>query len=497
MDKIIFIVILFNCCSIQPMPKKYILLPFSISQENNLNNIYNSDAFIKTYFYKNIILNFLLGDPPQTINGIILNDNVCFELKNQENISKSISEDSFESKYSPKYSSSFWLINKILFFQWQKTSYMTIGFDYFSLSNDNEKYNISFLFQMTKEKNISLNDIIDKEYIAKISLNKPLYYTSYECPNFITEIKTKANLEKYTFSFEFSNDNKGILIVGDELYNYNNKKYYKSQLMNSYSNEEYSIYFNDIIVNHKINNNQNKNISFNGTYGYLSFNLGVIIGTKEYKEVIDNVFFDELISNKICQRDIVIFNSSQNYYVYNCISDKLNIKLFPKLFFVSKNYLYDFELNNDNLFVKLNNKYYFLIIFKANNDLKNIKGFWILGQPFIKKYSFTLNVDAKIIGFYNKNLPIDKEELQNYDISDNKNRRNNIIKKIFLILLLIIFIVGMMIITFFLGMKIKEERKKRANELKDDNYEYFSQPKEKFIVKSNQIIELNSKNVIN
>ena len=105
---------------------------------------------------------------------------------------------------------------------------MTIGYDYFSLNNNNinEKYNISFYFQITKEKNISLNDIADKQYIAKISLNKPLYYTGYECPNFISEIKTKANLEKYTFSFEFTNSDKGNLIIGDELYNYNHKKYH-------------------------------------------------------------------------------------------------------------------------------------------------------------------------------------------------------------------------------------------------------------------------------
>ena len=380
------ILLISNYCSTETKTKKYISLSFFINEENNSKNIYNSDAFLKTYFNKNIILNFYLGDPPQKISSIILNDNVCFELKNYKNISISTN-----SKYSPKYSSSFYLINKQLFFQWQKTSFMTIGYDYFSLNNNNinEKYNISFYFQITKEKNISLNDIADKQYIAKISLNKPIYYTSYECPNFISEIKTKANLEKYTFSFEFTNSDKGNLIIGDELYNYNHKKYHQSQLINCYTNEDYNIYFNNIIINN------NKNLLFNGTYGLLSFNLGIIIGTKEYKKHLDNNFFNELISNKICQSDIIIFNSSQNYYVYNCISDKFNIKTFPKIFLVSKNYLYNFELNYNDLFMKINTKYYFLVIFKANNENNNNnKGFWILGQPFIKKYSFTLNVDA-------------------------------------------------------------------------------------------------------
>ena len=62
------------------------------------------------------------------------------------------------------------------------------------------------------------------------------------------------------------------------------------------------------------------------------------------------------------------------------------------------------------------------------------------------------------------------------------------IKALVLILLLITCIIGSLILTFILGIKMKEERKKRANESKDDNYEYLSHPKEKFIFKSNQII---------
>ena len=106
---------------------------------------------------------------------------------------------------------------------------------------------------------------------------------------------------------------------------------------------------------------------------------------------------------------------------------------------VSKNYSYNFELNYNDLFVKINNKYYFLVIFKANNENNNNnKEFWILGQPFIKKYSFTLNVDAKMIGFFHKNLLIEKDELQNDKIEKNENKIFNKLKKIFLILLLIL-----------------------------------------------------------
>ena len=478
MNKIIILIILLKLCSNQEQKiKKYILLSFSINENNNTPKIFNSDIFIKNYFNKNLLLTFYLGEPPQKIKSIILNDNVCFELRNSNNLS--LSKNNI---YSPKYSSSFSLFNKQLFFVWRNTKFMTIGYDYISFDkNRNEKYNCSFYFQMTNQENISISDISDKEYIAKISLNKPLYYTSYECPNFINEIKSKANLNKYTFSFEFIDGNKGNLIIGDELFNYNNKKYFKSQYIYDYSNDNYDIYFNDII-----SYNKNENISFNGTYGRLSFNLGVIIGTREYKQVIDEIFFNKFISDKICQIDNIIYNSTQNYFVYNCNNDKFNIKNFPKIFFVSKNYLYNFELNYSDIFIKSNSKYYFLIIFKANNNKKDIKDSWILGQPFISKYSFTLNVDAKMIGFYNPSLPKDKEEFQ------INNEKNNNIKKILLILFLIICIFTLLILAFIFGMKMKKEKKKRADELKD-NYEYISEIKDKFIIKSNQTIELNSK----
>ena len=101
--------------------------------------------------------------------------------------------------------------------------------------------------------------------------------------------------------------------------------------------------------------------------------------------------------------------------------------------------------------------------------------------------------DSKTIGFYDKNRRIKKEEIKNRDIynnssntkEENNNIKSNIIK--YIIQHLIFFII--IIATFYLGMKIKESRKKRANELKDDDFEYSSHNNTN--KKSNQNIELN------
>ena len=62
----------------------------------------------------------------------------------------------------------------------------------------------------------------------------------------------------------------------------------------------------------------------------------------------------------------------------------------------------------------------------------------------------------------------------------------------------ILFVVGLVFLGYYIGMKVKEGRKKRANELKDDCYEYISDNKKDINENENknkngQLVELNSK----
>ena len=141
----------------------------------------------------------------------------------------------------------------------------------------------------------------------------------------------------------------------------------------------------------------------------------------------------------------------------------MNLDNFPKLIFFSRSYSYNFELEQKDLFIKkFDGNIYFLIIFRFDNDNKDN---WILGEPFYKKYTFSFNIDAKIVGFYNK---IFEEENSSNNPENNKN-----ITYIFLIIAITIILILLMILSFYCGMKLKAGRKKRANELKEDNYEYF------------------------
>ena len=465
--KILFL--FFKICSTNE--QKYIFLPFQIQKEKEYSSKeYNSEIFILNNFYKNITFDFYIGNPPQKVKGIIINDNLCFELKKEKDL---FSYNNFfnyiNNKYKPKDSSSVSIINKEL--RWNKGQYMTLGSELFKFGNNNKEYNLTFLFQYSQEEEIDMNEIKSQNYIVKFGINIITGFSGDECPNFISNIRSYAHLSKYLVSYTFSNRNNGYLVIGDELYNYS-KIYHEPQYKSVYTSYYYMVNHNKEII---VDNYANKNITLNNTYAFLQYDLGVIIGTNEYKKAINEIFFNKLISEDICQINIVKLNETDNYYLYSCQEKNFNIKIFPKIIFFSRSYIFDFELNYNDLFVKkYDNKYYFLVLFKVKNETNNetiIKDNWILGEPFYKKYNFTLNLDARMLGFYNPNF--DFEEDEEIIDKEDKGKNKNITLKILLGILGFIFVICLMILCFYLGMKIKNERKQRANELKDENYEYI------------------------
>ena len=99
-----------------------------------------------------------------------------------------------------------------------------------------------------------------------------------------------------------------------------------------------------------------------------------------------------------------------------------------------------------------------------------------MGLPFYKAYQFVFNFDSKTIGLYEQSLE------KNKDIKEkNEGDKIKIIEEKQKIrykrtLLEILFGVLLVLIAYFIGKKINEKRKKRANELIDD-YEYYSNQK--------------------
>ena len=89
--------------------------------------------------------------------------------------------------------------------------------------------------------------------------------------------------------------------------------------------------------------------------------------------------------------------------------DKKYYDKFPNLTFFVFDYNYNFNLTKEDLFVEINNKYYFLIIFQKTLFDHSDLAFWNLGLPFLQKYEFVHNYEKQNIGFY-----IPHEETKDY-----------------------------------------------------------------------------------
>ena len=194
--------------------------------------------------------------------------------------------------------------------------------------------------------------------------------------------------------------------------------------------------------------------------------------------------------------------ANQRYQTINYYKEFIN------LVFNSKSFEYDFELTNKDLFEQIYSKDYFLIIFpKAIKDPKN-KDIWYLGEPFYKKYPFTINLDAKTIGFYldkkdiYKKINDTKSEIKKDNTGENKiimKDNNSKVKSILIKIAEVIIVILLIFLAYYIGIKVKEGRKKRANELNDDSYEYISEDNKDINneigndEKNKKFVELNSK----
>ena len=189
------------------------------------------------------------------------------------------------------------------------------------------------------------------------------------------------------------------------------------------------------------------------TKGWLLFDLDIIIGVKDYLLYIQPNYFDK--HKDECSFKLV----DKRYTVFWC-DKNFDTKDFPTLYFHSMDLNYIFELNHKELFEIRGDKKYFLIIFDKISNYP-----WKFGRIFMQKYFFNFETESKQIGFYNNLLsPTDTEE----EIDDEKNKYKISFWILFGIIIILLGVVGYFIVYFIR----KRSRKKRANELEDDDFEY-------------------------
>ena len=397
----------------------YIILPFK--KENKINSLTD---FI---FYNRIISEINLGSPSQKIKIYFTFERYSSfiaskEIKNIGQFNK-LKSKTYEEKSS--YNSTYYFDEKPVT---TKNSYDIISF------NDNKNAQFKFNFNL-----IVFSEEENQKIPSGIIGLKPEENT-YDDENILIQLIKQKIINDFTFTIKFKNNEKGEIIIGDELHNFD--EHFKEEYLVTFRKENDFTSSWQIIFDH---------IKFDLSFeckdkkSFFDINLNGFIGTEEYETYLNETYFLEYYEKKICEIKYVEYQIN----VYRVISCKKKLKNFNLDFDVNN---VKFSFNENDLFTKFNNNYIFNVIFS-----QSLKKNWHLGQIFLKKYLISFNQERKIFGYYTKQI-------------NNKKNKNSVYIIIFLIFCVFIF-AGLFY--YFLKLYINRPRKNRANEL-EENFTYDS-----------------------
>ena len=256
---------------------------------------------------------------------------------------------------------------------------------------------------------------------------------------FLYQLKKRKIISNEIFNFQFidKKKNEGNLILGKN--NFDEEKYYKIKtgIIELETNQiEWSFNFDNVYYNNS--NLENKNAIINNNFEF-------IIGTYDYRKKIYNEFFK---FEKNCFYNNI--NTTLFIFDYFYCDKNVDIKKFKPLIFHLKDIQFNFTFYPEDLFLEINGKNIFKIVFYPYYNL-----LWVFGRMFLKKY----------------NLYFDREKKLIYIEKENYNKKHCFNSVIFWIIFFLIFFILILIFYIFFYLK-KYPRKLRANELEDE-YSYL------------------------
>ena len=269
---------------------------------------------------------------------------------------------------------------------------------------------------------------------------------SHESSNdlsFIYQIKKYANLDSYTFTLKYKNDEEGDLIIGAYPHVYDNKFNEKNFFYSKAGSNKNGVNW---VLNFDIIKYNNKSVNVGSKKSLINIEYGLIQAPFKYKNYFKNNFYGDRCSEK--------FNDKRNVTIVHC-SSNFDITSFKDLIFELKDIETQFVFTYKDLFIKENNEYIFGIVFDEDVDAKDPT--WIFGKPFMKKYELVYDLDRKIIGLYKEG-------------SESTSEKSKV--NVVFIILLIILILAVAGLSYFIFFYLKKTRKSRAFELNDDNFDY-------------------------
>lgn len=482
---------------------KVVILPFkdsySFNPENTLHKEYTPTLFLQEKFINNIYTEIKMGKPDSTLISYFTSENKYFQITTHEKSQVLIDQEkemkesnqNFNHKkekiYDPISSNSFQNITK---------SYNNRQYYGYSLINET----INLCTDLPCKKTVKLENFQlyakdgigivsedeDLEEIKKVELigKIGLQLTDKDRTNglvFTNQLLERGLIDSFEFTIVYTSPKDGYLYIGEFPHDFDPKKYQSSHKKNvritPYQSYLSKFHLEMDYVRIRENNDKEKKSKVNDGKDlatlseknvFFSFELGLILGTEQYLLIIDSLFFGDRYKKDVCTKNS-IYLDHKNYYLITCYDDNpdfpLNLESFPSLFFDNIGLDYSFELSYKDLFKKIDDTYYFLIVFDTmGNKL------WKLGKPFLMKYPVTINSYDETLSFYDiLNTPMKRKE--------NVSRNSKI--KLIITILAVILSVVLIVYAYFLGKRSAGiNRKRRTNELEDE-YEYRSNKIEK------------------
>ena len=446
--------------------KKYLELSFY--RNITLSKSISPEELFKSLFYNQIYITIKIGSEQTEIPFYLYLQQYSLIIQSSE-----VSKDQVKGLYNELKSKSFISSNKTETFMVMDMSEGILSQDFFYFNNNKHLLD----FYLCKKNN-------DDTHISeggKIGFKLEPENAQSEEAFFISNLKYKDLISELVFSFKYNSEkkdeDKGSLFIGTYPHLIDNNKYKEEYFtINNaeqiYTKIEWALKFKEI----KLGNH----ITEKNSYAFLYIEIGYIIGTKKYFDYLLSLdtwkkYFND---NNKCHETTFIINDIEKNDVSSKIPDEYTIFycneevditkiVIGEISFINNELVYSFNFSSNELWEEKNGFKYFKII---KHDYYN--DYWYFGKPFFQKFQMVFDYDNKKIGLYSKILKGDKND------GDN-NRKHNILVYIIIIIGLLIIIAGLVYIIFKNYKKFT--KRKRANELLDDNYDY----------------ETNDKNVVN
>ena len=318
--------------------------------------------------------------------------------------------------------------------------------------NDNLKINNYIFFLSQKQQYFDETGHIGLKMLPD-NLNKKQFISL----DFISQLKSKSLINSYYFYFKYNliNENdfkfEGNLIIGATPHEYEKSDLFQEKnFREAYAkidevyNTRWNLDFLEVKYDNKIIS-KNDLCEFSTTFGF-------IVAPVSFIDIYNDFF------NRTGCYGKYNGDEDEKKYMYLYCEENIDITKFKNIIFTTKNKEIKFVLTYKDLFKKIGNYNYFLILF--NEDINE----WILGHIFLNKYTIVFNTEKRTIGYYLD--PLSESD----NSSENKKKSNTYIIFIVLSVIFLLVIIGLLVYIFYFRPR---NRKIRPNEL-EENFDYTS-----------------------